>query len=314
MTRVIRTPLCFLAAAALTGMVATAVAQETAPATTGETAAETGAETPGLATGDAPPVDADTVLITVNGVPITLGEIIQVRQTLPAELQRYPDEFLMSVLLEQMRDQQLLAEAARARDLQESRLMEIALRNQERAILADAYMADEMLRRVSEAEIQRVYQERYAGAEPIEEVSAAHILVETQEEALAIKAELDAGGDFTALASQHSLDEASNQGGALGWFARDEMAPAFAEAAFDLADGVISAPVQSAYGWHLIRLDGRRDRALPPLEEVQGEIITELSQAAQNAILAELRAAAEISQGETDVSPDSVRQDALIAD
>ncbi|MEM7742488.1 MAG: peptidylprolyl isomerase [Pseudomonadota bacterium] len=257
---------------------------------------------------------ADTVAVTVNGVAITLGEVISARRQLPEELQRYPDEFLLGALVEQLRDQQLLAEAARDRGLDETRLLALALTNMERAALADAYMADELIRRVSEEEIQRVYEERYVDAEPVEEVRAAHILVGTEDEAKAVKAEIEGGADFAAVAGRASLDDTGSQGGALGWFARAEMAPAFADAAFDLSDGAISEPVKSPYGWHLIKLDGRRSRPVPPLSEVQGEIIGELSEAAQAAVLAELRAAADIETHEEAIPPAAIRDDKLLGD
>lgn len=259
-----------------------------------------------------PELTADTVAVTVNGVPITLGEVISARRQLPEELQRYPDEFLLGVLVEQLRDQQLLAAAAKERGLHETRLLALALANLERAALADAYMADELIRRVSGEEIQRVYRERYVDAEPIEEVRAAHIVVGTEEEALTVKAELDGGADFAAIAGRVSLDDTASQGGALGWFAPSEMAPAFAEALSDLEDGTISEPIKSPFGWHLVQLDGRRDRPVPPLTEVQGEIIAELTEAAQTAVLEELRAAAAIEEAEEAVPATAIRQDGLI--
>ncbi len=293
--------ICLLAAAVGSGVSGQTVQKEE-PNTNTETQPEVEAPT------------ADTVAVTVNGVAITLGEVISARRQLPEELQRYPDEFLLGALVEQLRDQQLLAEAARDRGLDETRLLALALTNMERAALADAYMADELIRRVSEEEIQRVYQERYADVEPVEEVRAAHILVGTEDEAKAIKAEIEGGADFAAVAGRASLDDTGSQGGALGWFARAEMAPAFAEAAFDLSDGAISDPVKSPYGWHLIKLDGRRSRPVPPLTEVQGEIIGELSEAAQAAVLAELRAAAAIETQDDAIPAAAIRDDKLLVD
>jgi peptidyl-prolyl cis-trans isomerase C len=257
---------------------------------------------------------ADTVLATVAGTPITLGELIAVRQGLPEQYQQLPDEVLMSALVEQLADQILLEQAARQAGLDQSRAIKLTQQNQARAVLAEAYMERTVDERVSEAAVQQAYDAEYGSAEPVEEVRAAHILVEDQAKAQELKAELDQGADFAALAAEHGTDGTAAGGGDLGWFVHGQMVPEFADAAFAMQPGEVSAPVQSPFGWHLIRLDERRERTAPPLADVRAQIVDELTQKAQTDVLAEMRAAAEIERGAGQVPASAIRADALIGE
>ncbi|MGR3412034.1 MAG: peptidylprolyl isomerase [Paracoccus sp. (in: a-proteobacteria)] len=104
------------------------------------------------------------------------------------------------------------------------------------------------------------------------EYNAAHILVETEEEAKEIKAQLDDGGDFGALAEQHSTGPSGPNQGDLGWFSADQMVAPFAEAVAAMEPGSVSAPVQTEFGWHLIKLNETRMREAPPLDQVRDQI------------------------------------------
>lgn len=258
---------------------------------------------------------SDTVLVVVDGTVITLGEVIAVRQSLPEQYQQLPDEVLMAALVQQMSDQQLLANAASAAGLKASTTVKLALRNQERAVLADAYMAKALLERVDEQAIQTAYDERYANAGGAQEVRAAHILVETEAEANDLKAQMDAGADFAALAAEHGTDGTASRGGDLGWFVKEQMVPEFADAAFGMEPGAVSAPVKSPFGWHLIKLNEKRDQQIPPLAEVLDEIVGELTESAQRAIVEDLRASGTVdSKPLSDVPDSAVREDGLIVE
>lgn len=289
-----------------------------AQSTDTETQAETGTATESQAEAPAAPAvpnpTVDTVLATVDDTPITLGEVIAVRQSLPDQYQQLPDEVLITALVQQLSDQQLLANAGHAAGLSDLASVRLSLRNQERAVMADAYMAKELLARVDAARIQSVYEERYLNAPAVQEVRAAHILVETEEKAKDLKAQMEAGADFAALAAEHGTDGTASRGGDLGFFVKEQMVPEFAEAAFAMEPGTISDPVQTAFGWHLIKLDEKRDRPVPPLEAVEGELVSELTQAAQEAILTELRDAAKVETKIDDVAADAVRNDTLLSE
>jgi peptidyl-prolyl cis-trans isomerase C len=283
-----------------------ALAQTAAePAEPAEPAAETTEAT-------APSYSVDSALAVVDGVTLTLGELIAIRRELPDQYQTLPDEVLFDGIVEQLIDQMLLAQAAKAAGLARHPAIAMNLLNQQRAILADAFLRNEVTARVTPEAVEALYQELYLDSEPKQEVRAGHILVETEEQAGELKAQLDAGADFAALAAEHGTDGTASRGGDLGWFLRPDMVPEFADAAFAMEPGAISDPVKTAFGWHLIKLDERRDRQPPALEEVREELMGELIQQAQVAVVAELRMQSIIVMPEPPLPPQSIRDDAML--
>ena len=283
-----------------------ALAQTAAePAEPAEPAAETTAAT-------APSYSVDSALAVVDGVTLTLGELIAIRRELPDQYQTLPDEVLFDGIVEQLIDQMLLAQAAKAAGLARHPAIAMNLLNQRRAILADAFLRNEVTARVTPEVVEALYQELYLDSEPKQEVRAGHILVETEEEGGELKAQLDAGADFAALAAEHGTDGTASRGGDLGWFLHPDMVPEFADAAFAMEPGAISDPVKTAFGWHLIKLDERRDRQPPALEEVREELMGELIQQAQVAVVAELRMQSIIVMPEPPLPPQSIRDDAML--
>ncbi|MGF1660749.1 MAG: peptidylprolyl isomerase [Rubrimonas sp.] len=259
---------------------------------------------------DALAQDADVA--TIDGAPVTVADLNAILSELPAQYQQLPDETLYDGIREQMIDQRLLAAAALAGDLADHPAVKRSLEMQRQGLLADFMLRAEIAERVTDAAIEAAYETRFADAPPIEEVRASHILVASEEQAQALKAELDRGADFAALAAEHGTDGTRARGGDLGWFSRDMMVPAFADAAFAMEEGAMSAPVQSQFGWHLIHLTGKRDRPAPALEEVRGEIEQELGAEAARAVIAELRAAAEIVLPEGRPGLESLRDGAAL--
>jgi peptidyl-prolyl cis-trans isomerase C len=251
-------------------------------------------------------------LAKVDGVTLTLGELIAIRRELPEQYQSLPDEVLFDGIIEQLIDQMLLAEAGRKAALDKRPAVAMNLLNQQRAILADAYLRREVEARATHEAVEALYNERYTGAEPQQEVHAGHILVEAEEKAKELKAQLDGGADFAALAAEHGTDGTAQRGGDLGWFVRSDMVPEFADAAFVMEPGTISDPVKTAFGWHIIKLDERRDRAAPPLEEVQNELMGEVIQQAQVAIVEGLRAQSTIVMPDPPLPPQSIRDDEML--
>jgi peptidyl-prolyl cis-trans isomerase C len=251
-------------------------------------------------------------LAEVDGVTLTLGELIAIRRELPEQYQTLPDEVLFDGIIEQMIDQMLLAEAGRKAALDKRPAVAMNLLNQQRAILADAYLRSEVEARATPEAVEALYIERYADAEPQQEVHAGHILVEAEEKAIELKAQLDGGADFAALAAEHGTDGTAQRGGDLGWFVRTDMVPEFADAAFAMEPGTISDPVKSAFGWHLIKLDERRDRPVPALAEVQDELLGEVIKQAQVVIVEGLRAQSNIVMPEPPLPPQSIRDDAML--
>ncbi len=257
-------------------------------------------------------VSADTVLATVNGEEITLGHLIAMRQMLPAEYQQLPDEVLFDGMLEQLVQQQVLADAAEAEEV--TRQMQLGLENERRAFLAAMYMDDVAMADLSEEELQAEYDAVYGATEPVVEFNAAHILLETEEEAQAMIDQLAEGADFAELAAEHSIGPSGPNGGALGWFTAGMMVPEFEEAVFALEPGEVSAPVQTQFGWHIVLLNETRDQAAPTLEEVGAELEEGLRRARVDARLEALTAEADIDRPELDIPAELIRNLDLIAE
>ena len=248
---------------------------------------------------------------TVDETPITLGEVIAYRQGVPDYFQDMPDEILLQSLIQKLVQQQALANAAGAIGLDQTRALALTLQNQRRAAMAEAFVANAAAQAASDAAIAAAYDRDFLQAEPVEEAHIAHIVVPDRQIAQDLKDRLDAGADFAALAAQHSTDGAASRGGDLGFVSRDILVPAFAEAAFALQPGVVSDPVQTPIGWHLITIKERRVRPVPPLEAVRDELAQTLREAAAQKALEDAAAAAQVTYPVT-LPPAVIRDDSLI--
>ena len=277
--------------------------------------AQTDEETAGEAPAEPAPTEApsaETVLATVNGRDITLGEVIALRMSLPQQYQTLPDEVLYEGILEQLIDQSLLEEIGRTNGLDARSDVVLRILNQRRSLIAQAQLLEELAIRLTDERIEALYTERFLGAEPVVEVRARHILLETREDALRIKAEIDAGADFADMAVQHSTGPSGPNGGDLGYFVHSQMVPEFADAAYALEVGAVSDPVESQFGWHLIKLEDRRDQAPPPLAAVREELVLELEQQISSEIVEELREDAAIERLPQPIPPALIRADDLL--
>lgn len=253
----------------------------------------------------------ETVLATVNGSDITIGHLIAMRQMLPAEYQQLPDEVLFDGMLEQLIQQQVLAEVAAENVTRE---MELGMENERRAFLAAMFMDDVASAELSEEDIQAAYDAEFGAVEPTPEFNAAHILLEGLEDAELMLAELEAGADFAELAAEHSIGPSGPNGGALGWFTEGMMVPEFEAAVLELEPGEVSPPVQTQFGWHIVLLNDTRDQAAPSLDQVRPQLEETIRRARVDARLEELTALATIERTEVEIDPALIRNIDLIAE
>ncbi|WP_259917443.1 peptidylprolyl isomerase [Jannaschia sp. M317] len=244
--------------------------------------------------------DASTVLAIVNGTDITLGNLIAMRERLPAQYQQLPDQTLYDGMLEQLIQQQVLADAARA-DL--TRADEIGLENETRAFLAGRIIDRAAGQEISDDALQAAYEAEFGGADPETEYNASHILVETEEEAQALVTQLTEGADFAELARDKSTGPSGPNGGQLGWFGEGMMVPEFETAVKDLNSGDVSDPVQTQFGWHVIKLNETRQKDAPPLDQVRDGLVQALQTAAVDAEVDRLTTEATIERSE--IKPDA---------
>jgi peptidyl-prolyl cis-trans isomerase C len=188
-----------------------------------------------------------------------------------------------------------------------------ALQIQRQSLLSDFYMRGQMRARLDEERLAAAYEARYGDVGPTREIRASHILLETEDAAAAARAELEDGADFAELAAERSTGPSGPRGGDLGWFDRSVMVPAFAEAAFALEVDEVSDPVQTQFGWHVIKVTDERERPAPTLDEVRGELASQLGREVAMEVLTELRDAAEIVQTDDRPGLDAFRAPALTA-
>jgi len=247
--------------------------------------------------------DADTVVATVDGTDITVGNMIAARRTLQEQYPNLPpDEVLFEGMLDQMVRQTVLSQSLEDNALALARL---SAENATRAILAAAAERSVIADAVTDEAIQAAYEDTYANAVPESEYNASHILVETEDEARDLIDRLEEGADFAELAREHSTGPSGPNGGNLGWFGPGAMVPPFEEAVAELQAGEISDPVETQFGWHVVKLKGTRERPVPAVEEVQEQIVAEIGQRAVEERVRSLMDAAGISrvaEGEMDPS------------
>ncbi len=253
---------------------------------------------------------ADTVVATVNGKDITLGHMIAMRESLPPQYLQLDDRTLFDGILDQIIQQEALAGTAEAAIRKRDTLM---LDNQRRGYLSGVTLDETAKAAVTDEAVQALFDEKYAHSEPGREYQAAHILVATEEEAKAIKAELDGGANFAAIAKEKSTDQGSAAaGGDLGWFGVGMMVKPFEDAVIAMKTGDISAPVQSQFGWHIIKLNDERTAAKPTIEDVRAGLEGDLQGRAVEAKVTELTGAAKVEKKVDGIDPAILKNVALI--
>ncbi len=235
---------------------------------------------------------ADTVVATVNGTEITLGHMLVLRQRLPQQYQQLPPEVLFDGILDQLVQQTLLGEQTETL----SSASQYILDNESRALKASEELQGVVAAAMTDEALQEAYNRLYGEVDPETEYNASHILVETEEEAAALVTDLEGGADFAELAKEKSTGPSGPRGGELGWFGKGAMVAPFEEAVVAMDVGSVSAPVQTQFGWHVIKLNETRMKDAPTLNDVRGELEQEIQSAAIQARVDELTEGAEITR------------------
>ena len=253
----------------------------------------------------------ETVTVgTVNGETIYLDEVMQVAEQLPEEYRRQPLDNYFGQLVDDVINTRLAAKAATQAGLQNEQVIIDAIKIATNRILAEAFMASEVRKDVDDAAIEAAYERFVADSDSREEISARHILVNSEEEALGLIDKLKEGADFSELAKEFSTGPSGPKGGDLGYFGRGQMVPDFEAAAFNLEIGTFSSqPVRTQFGWHVIKLEDKRVAAPASLEEMSGQIANSLSQQALARLIEELRSDADITKR----TFEDIRADAIAA-
>lgn len=255
-------------------------------------------------------VSADTVVATVNGAEIKLGHMMLVRETLPQQYLSLGDDQLFQGILEQLIQQTLIAQQSATA---QSPRIRLGLENEERLLVAAQAIDAMSSELVTDEAIKAAYDAQFANVEMGFEYNASHILVETKEAAEKLVERANAGEDFAELAKEASTGPSGPNGGSLGWFGKGMMVPPFEQAVIAMEAGAISGPVQTDFGWHVIKLNETRPVSAPELDSVREEIATEIQQTMVSQKIEELMATATIDRsGVESVDPALLKDASLL--
>ena len=239
------------------------------------------------------PASADSVVAKVNGVEIKQSDLDFAASEVGPRLANYSPKDRRKVLLQYVIENELMAGAGQKDNLDKTESFPGRVAYHQRRALRDAFFDTKINDAVTEADAKKVFDEKVAGMKPEQEIHARHILVATEDEAKDIAERLKKGEDFAALAKEKSMDSGA-EGGDLGFFSRGQMLKPFEDAAFALDVGEISAPVQTQFGSHIIKVEEKRNQPLPSFDQVKEAIVSQLVQAKAQEIVTGLRDSAEI--------------------
>ena len=256
----------------------------------------------------------NTVLARVGDTEITLAHALALREQLPPQFAGVPDTTLFPAIVEQLIEQELLHQHKGGElNLRQRSMLQNEVRNFTANValgeVAEAASTDEAVAAAYEA-----FAAEFAEGEPEVEYNAAHILVRSEEEIEEVIAELDSGRPFADVARERSIDGSAQGGGDLGWFGEGVMIAPFEEAVMALEPGEVSGPVQTQFGWHVVRLIDRRDAQVPPLAEVREDLVGQIQREAARALVEELRAAVQVENLAADLDPALLGRSDLLDD
>ncbi len=243
----------------------------------------------------------DTVVAVVNGADIHLSQLADFARQIPPQMGQPPYEALLEIVI----NNQLVYDQAKKEKLDSEPDVKAAIKKIEMQVLAQAFMQKKVRPGVTEEAIKARYDQAVKAFVPTEEVHARHILVDTEEAARSIIADLGRGSDFVELAKTRSKDQGSGaNGGDLGYFTQKDMVPEFTAAAFAMRPGEVSnAPVKTSFGYHVIKVEDKRMATIPPYEQAKPAIAQQLAEGIREKTVMDLRDKAKIKRFGPDGAP-----------
>ncbi len=248
---------------------------------------------PVLAQEDAAPKD-DKVVAIVNGHEIRVSEVQMATDDIIGQLPDMPPKLRYPFVVEYLIERHLLAQYAVKEGIAETEEYKRRLALYQAKALRDAYFFQKIRPMVTEEEIKKVYDEEAAKLQQTERVRARMILVASEKEAQDIEKMLADGQKFEDLAKKYSLDGSKDYGGDLGYFTAAEMVPEFSKAVFALQVGETSQPVKTDFGWHIIRLEDKKQGAAQPFDQVKQAIRNVLLRQKVGEVMSKIRAGSQV--------------------
>jgi peptidyl-prolyl cis-trans isomerase C len=235
----------------------------------------------------------DAVVARVNGHEIKQSDLDFAATEIGPRLATIRPDDRRRILLQFVIENELMAGAGEKEKLDQTDTFPARVKYHTRRALRDAFYDSGIAGAVTDADAKQIYDEKISKMKPEQEVHARHILVETKEEAEEVIKRLKNGEDFAKVADEKSKDT-NAKGGDLGFFTRGQMLKPFEDAAFALEPGQISEPVQTQFGWHVIKVEEKRDQPLPSYDEVKEAIMGQLIQQKAQQVVTNLRDSATI--------------------
>jgi peptidyl-prolyl cis-trans isomerase C len=227
----------------------------------------------------------DALVAKVGGVEIHQSELDAAIANLSQQYQQMPDDQKKVAALSQIIDIKLVSKKAEEAGLQNSDDFKKRMAFLQERELHNAYLRQQF-ETLKPEEVKARYDKEVAAMPKEEEIHARHILVKTEDEAKAIIKQLDEGKDFTELAKEKSEDSSKSDGGDLGYFTKGRMVPEFEEAAFALEKGTYTkTPVKSQFGFHVIKVEDKRDAQPPAFDQVEPQVRQIVMQEKYSAII-----------------------------
>jgi peptidyl-prolyl cis-trans isomerase C len=263
---------------------------------------------PMLAEGAAP-ASRDTVLATVNGTNITLGDVIVTYASIDDQYRQMPDDQLFKGILDQLVQQvaleQDLGDKLSAKDL-------LVLKATKRNYLANVALDPIATGAVTDAALQAAYDAAIAAMPPMTEYHASHILVDSEDKAGKLLADIQGGKPFADVAMENSTDGSAKAGGDLGWFSLGTMVQPFEDAVVAAKVGEVAGPVQTDFGWHLVLVTETRVKAPPTLDEMRQQLSGQVQADAIKAYLKVLTDKATVTRTTDGIDPAAMKDTALL--
>jgi len=258
--------------------------------------------------------EANPVLAKVNGAEIRQSDVALAEEELGPSLAQMDPATKKENVLAFLIDMKIVSKAAEDKKIADTDDFKKRMGFTRNRLLMDSLLASEGKAATTDEAMKKVYEDASKQITGEQEVHARHILVETEDEAKAVEEELKKGADFAELAKKKSKDPGASDGGDLGFFTKEQMVPEFSAVAFALEPGKISDPVKTQFGWHVIKVEEKRNRKAPDFEQVKSQIETYVTRKAQADYVAKLRQTAKVERmdqpaeaAKADAKPDAAK-------
>ncbi len=252
------------------------------------------------------------VVAKVGDIEVKRVDLLTLLQQMPPAVRQAPIQQIYPMLVEQAINSKIIDEHATKANLDKDAKVKEQVELARQQIIRNIFLQKESEKAVSEDKLKAAYDEFIKKQGDVEEIKARHILVDSEDKAKEVISKLASGAKFEDLAKEYSSDGTKDSGGDLGWFAKQEMVPAFSDAAFALKSGETSkTPVKTQFGWHIIMVEDRRVREKPKFDDIKPFLETQLRRDALEKMVADWRKDLKIEQ--FDINGDPLKADGSAA-